>query len=325
MSVCKNLYLRRVDKYHYDPIRNEITNLVEVPCGKCTNCKIQIAKEWALRCCLELPYWEKAIFTTLTFRDSEMTDLSIHKTEFSEFIHNIRNDLRKEKKQIKVLGCGEYGDESMRKHYHAIIFGIGLGNEKTTISKNCETYLSENSIIEKNWTKGNVFNGVVTYNSCRYVASYVFKKYYDDLKEEVYINNGLENPFQHTSQGIGRQFFNEYKNTILDNGYIMFNGIKHTIPRYFLELYEKEDKINNSFENTKKLKRLQIEHAEDKFNKWYKNYTEKLSKILVCNPDDFNVKTLKNVDSEFIVEYYKQIQQQNEASANLAEARNKLY
>lgn len=246
MSVCKNLYYRRIEgKFHYDPIKGAMTDFYAIPCGKCTNCKIQIAKEWALRCCLELPYWEKSIFTTLTFRDSEMNDPSIHKEEFSEFAKNLRNDLRKDGRKIKILGCGEYGDSSMRKHYHAIIFGIGLGNEKTMIG-NEETYLSENSIIEKNWKKGNVFNGVVTYNSARYVASYVFKKYYDDTKKQIYEDAGLENPFQHTSQGIGRSWYNDYKNETLKRGYILFNGIKNTIPRYFLDLYEKEEEKKNT-------------------------------------------------------------------------------
>lgn len=319
MSVCRNEYWRHIKgKYHYDPIMQTVSDWYKLPCGRCTNCKIQIAKEWALRCCLELPYWEKSIFTTLTFRDSEMTDPSIHKKELSDFFHNVRNDLRKSKQKIKILGCGEYGDESMRKHYHAIIFGLGMSNEKITISHNCETYTSENSILEKNWSKGNVFNGIVTWNSCRYVASYVFKKYYDELKEDYYTSKGLENPFQHTSNGIGKQFYEEWANNILSKGYIMFNGIKHTIPRYFLELYEKDGK-------KLELERMQMKHAEEDFWKWYDKKTKEISKFTFSNPDEFNCELLHKVDREFIDAYYKEKQQQNEAKANLAEARNKLF
>lgn len=321
MSVCKNLYLRRIEgKFHYDPIKQQITDIYELPCGKCTNCKIQIAKEWALRCCLELPYWDKSIFTTLTFRDSEMSDPSIHKKELSDFFHNVRNDLRKTNQKIKILGCGEYGDESMRKHYHAIIFGLGMSNEKVTISHNCETYTSENSILERNWGKGNVFNGVVTYNSCRYVASYVFKKYYDELKEEFYTSKGLENPFQHTSNGIGKQFYDEWNNNILTKGYIMFNGIKYTIPRYFLDLYKKEE-LNKRY----KLREMQQKHAEEDFWQWYKKKTKEIAKITFSDPNEFNCQLLSQVDPEFIQAYDEERKEQNEAKANLAEARNNLF
>lgn len=319
MSVCRNEYFRKTPgRYHWDPIKQTILEGAYVPCKKCTNCKIQIAKEWAIRCCLELPYWDSSIFTTLTFRNDEMIDPSIHKEELSQFAKNLRNDLRNTGKKIKILGCGEYGGESGRKHYHAIIFGIGLGNEKTMIGTN-ETWLSENSIIEKNWTKGNVFNGVVTYNSCRYVASYVFKKYYDELAEEVYKEHGLEVPFQHTSGGIGKSYYLEWKNEILKRGYIMFNGVKQTIPRYFLDLYEKDQ------DNQQALKTLQINHAEDKFWKWYKDYTAKLSKTLCCDPDEFNANALRNVDYEFISEYMKYQREQNEAKENIALARNNLF
>lgn len=318
MSVCKNMITRHIEgKFHYDLVSQQITDYYTFPCGKCTNCKIQIAKEWALRCCLELPYWDKSIFTTLTFNDENNLDPSIHKEEFSKFIKDVRNDLRKDGRKIKVLGCGEYGDESKRKHYHAIIFGIGLDEETRQIGKST-THLSENGILEENWLKGNVFNGVVTYNSARYVASYVFKKYYDDLENEMYTKLGLETPFQHTSGGIGKSYYEEYGKQTLQRGYIMLNGIKNTIPRYFLDLYEKDGYHD-------KLKTMQRDHAVDKFEKWYKSYTKKLSQKLCCQPDEFNYNVLADIDQNFRTEYFRQQTDEVNAKSNLADARNKLF
>lgn len=320
MSVCTNLYMRRIPgKYHVDPITNEWTDIYPVPCNKCTNCKIQIAKEWALRCCLELPYWDKAIFTTLTYRDSELPkDFSIHKRELENFFHDLRNDCRNRK--IKFLASGEYGDKG-RPHYHAIIFGIGLSNEKRIIGATDETFNSENSLIEKNWTKGNVFNGAVTYNSCRYTASYVFKKYYDELKEEIYTDNGLEVPFQKTSNGLGKQWYLDYGKQTLERGYIMFNGIKHTIPRYFLKLFEKDEKKQD-------LKKLQIDHAEAKFQTWYENYIQRLAVELCEQPDEINAKICGDDWNRLRgrgVEFQNWQQTQNEAKAKHAEERNRIF
>ena len=331
MSVCQNTFLRKIEgKYHFDIVRGNKSDIYQVPCGRCTNCKIQIAKEWALRCTLELPYWDKAIFTTLTFNNENNIDPSIHKTEFQKFVQDVRNDMRKSGKKIKILGCGEYGDEKMRKHYHAIIFGIGLSDEKRVIGTD-ETWISEDGIIEKNWLKGNVFNGTVTYESCRYVASYIFKKYYDDLKEQVYTSIGLETPFQYTSGGIGKSFYNEWKNNIVNRGYIMLNGVKNTIPRYYLKLYEKEEHDlwhENEFE--RKLDEIQMKHAERKFSEWYKNYIEKLTKKICENPNAYNWETLNKAENAdikqfFVQKYIKWNEEQTQAKANLAEARNKLY
>lgn len=332
MSVCQNSYLRKVEgRYHYDPVRGITSDIYQVPCGKCTNCKIQISKEWALRCCLELPYWDKAVFTTLTVNNENwLNDVSLHKEEFSDFVKNLRNELRAKKyrgRKIKILGCGEYGDKG-RKHYHAIIFGIGLSDEKRFIGTD-ETYISEDGLIEKAWLKGNVFNGTVTYESCRYTASYVFKKYYDEMKEEVYTSKGLENPFQHTSGGIGRRWWEEYKDITLQRGYIMFNGIKHTIPHYYLELITNE-KGRTETENQTKLKELQEKHAMNKFEEWYNEYIKKLTKKLCEDPNIYNFKTLKEAGNEdfyrfWSKKYIQETDKQNKAKANLANAKNNQF
>lgn len=317
-------------KYYFDSIRGIKTDIYNLPCGRCTSCKIQIAKEWALRCALELPYWEKSIFTTLTFNNENNIDPSIHKAEFQKFVNDLRNDCRKDNRKIKILGAGEYGNNSMRKHYHAIIYGIGTEDEKHYIGTD-ETYTSEKGLIEENWLKGNVFNGFVTYNSARYVASYVFKKYYDDLEEQVYKSIGLETPFQYTSGGLGKSYYNEWKNNIVNRGYIMFNGVKHNIPRYFLRLYEKE--AHNMWENNKyekKLKEIQIANQERKFQEWYEDYIRKLTKKLCEDPDTYNYNRLNEAGCEdfkrfFVGRYIQWQDKQNEAKANLAEARNRLF
>ena len=320
MSVCKNTFSRLTDKCRFDPVLQKWTYYAEVPCGKCTPCKIEIAKEWALRCCLELPYWNNAIFTTLTYRDSDLpSDYSLHKEHLEKFFNDVRNDLRGENK-IKFLASGEYGSKNFRPHYHAIIFGVGLSNNKRIIGAKDVTYDSVNRILEKNWTKGNVFNGCVTYNSCRYTASYVFKKYYDSLRDEVYLQNGLQVPFQKVSNGLGKSWYQEYGKVTLKRGYIMFNGVKHTIPRYFLKLYEKE-----GFKAD--IEQIQKNHALDNFASWYDSYISRLSLELAESPDVINKMVCSDFESRLQLGEDFKIRTliQNGQKADHAEKANKLF
>lgn len=315
--ICQNpIYRRSEEKYHYDPITKTITNLWETPCGKCTACKIQICKEWALRCMLELPYWEKSIFTTLTYNDENLPkDNSIHKEELSEFFDKLRDNLKPYKTKIKFMASGEYGDENTRPHYHAIIFGINIDlnnwfyqfrNGKQQIC-----YRSENEIIEKTWTKGEVYNGYVSYNSARYVSSYVFKKYYDELAEETYKKYNLEIPFRKVSNGIGKNFWIDYGNQILKRGYISINGEPNTIPRYFLKLTEKE----NIFD----LRRKQLDIELEKFENFKTDYNN--------NKDAYNSMLITDYfkpNNE--IEAYKKFQNLNGINqANLISHKEKLF
>lgn len=69
--------------------------------------------------------------------------------------------MRKEFGRIRYFITGEYGDEGMRPHYHAIIFGVS-------------PLLSER--IQRTWDLGFTYTGDATVSSIAYVAGYVTKK-----------------------------------------------------------------------------------------------------------------------------------------------------
>lgn len=324
--ICQNPTFRRsATKAHYDPILNKYTNLWETPCGKCTACKIQICKEWALRCMLELPYWEKSIFTTLTYSDENLPkDNSIHKKELEEFFDKLRDNLKPYETKIKFMASGEYGDTRDRPHYHAIIFGINIDlnnwfyqfrNGKQQIC-----YRSENEIIEKTWTKGEVYNGYVSYNSARYVSSYVFKKYYDELAEETYKKYNLEIPFRKVSNGIGKNFWIDYGSQILKRGYISINGEKNTIPRYFLKLSESQ-KLRNKIHGLDLLQEKRLDMELEKFENFKTDYNN--------NKDAYNSMLITDYykpNDESVIDVYKKIQNLNGINqANLISHKEKLF
>lgn len=202
---------RPVRLYKYD---------ITVPCGKCLACRMQRSKEWATRLLHELDnYNAQGIFITLTYNDEYLPeDKSIRKKELQDFFKRLRK--RIDGRKIKYYACGEYGEQLGRPHYHAIILGLRF---------------DEKSIIERSWVKGTVHVGTVTYDSCRYVADYVFKKYNIDylnrLKKESKVL-----PFQLQSQGIGKDYAIKNKDQIISNLNITIKGRNVGIPRYYKKI-----------------------------------------------------------------------------------------
>lgn len=123
---------------------------------------------------LEALEHEKKCFLTLTFDDEHLPkDGSLRVEHYQKFLKDLRERLPP--KAIRFFFVGEYGEESGRPHYHAILFGYPpcpFFNYKGCRLKYCETC----RFIEKIWGKGFVSLGDVNKDSLSYVAGYVTKK-----------------------------------------------------------------------------------------------------------------------------------------------------
>ncbi|QXP44157.1 MAG: replication initiator protein [Arizlama microvirus] len=204
---------------------------LELPCGKCLPCRIAKSREWALRCLHELNYWKSAVFVTLTYDDENLVKFGLYPTiqvrELQNFFKRLRKKLLNLTK-IKYYACGEYGELSCRPHYHVIIYGISP-EECFPDSQNYAT----SGIIKESWTKGHVFVGNVNYDSCRYVAQYIDKKYYGQLADEIYHATAREIPFQMVSSGFGKQFLIDNEKQLTENMYTTVHGVKYGLPMYY--------------------------------------------------------------------------------------------
>lgn len=168
----------------------------------------------------ELDYWDHASFITLTYRDEDLpANASLDKPELQRFLKRLRKSL--ENRPIKYYASGEYGENTQRPHYHAIIFGLA-------------PLLGDQALIERAWPHGNVFTGSVTYNSARYVAGYIGKKKYGELAEKEY--GDRKPPFQIQSRGIGERFLQDNKERILEDLELTLYGKQCGIPRYYKKL-----------------------------------------------------------------------------------------
>lgn len=128
------------------------------PCGQCLFCRINKSREWTHRILLESMMHAKCCFVTLTYNDECLpSDGLVSKSELQKFFKRLRYYGNC---NIRYYGVGEYGSDSLRPHYHAIVYGLGVEDVE---------------LIGKAWRFGFVSVGDVTKDSARYVTKYVIK------------------------------------------------------------------------------------------------------------------------------------------------------
>lgn len=199
------------------------TGTYTVPCGQCMACKVNRTTEWQTRILHESRCHDDNIWITLTYNDSNLPEnSSLKKRDLQLFFKK----LRRYKNKFRYFASGEYGENYKRPHYHCILFGISL---------------SDMQLIEKVWGKGFVHGGRVNAKTAAYTAKYVQKQLYG-AERQIYDITGIEREFSISSRkpGIGSTFAERYIDEWLQNGYIIINGSKKPIPRYYLTKASKQ-------------------------------------------------------------------------------------
>lgn len=217
-----------------------------LPCGVCIGCRLNRARQWAIRGYHESMFFKSNLFVTLTYRDDN--NISLNYSDFQSFLKRLR---KKFGNGIKFLMCGEYGDKFGRPHFHAIFFGLSLDDMVRYRKTDCGHVLYKSEMLNKIWRHGYCIIGHVTYDSISYVARYITKKVYGKSADDYYTIYDLDTrepiklvpEFSRCSlkEGIGSRFFNEYKNDIYPNDFVVINGAKVQPPRYYDKLLERTD------------------------------------------------------------------------------------
>ena len=240
-----------------------ISTYTEIPCGHCIGCRLEYSRQWANRCLLEMQQHKENCFITLTYDEDNLPQKwfcrlddhkeyimpTLQKRDLQLFVKRLRKQLDKEDIKIRFFGCGEYGDNTFRPHYHAIIFGW-MPTDLTLVSKSDLGYNYYSSeLLSKVWPYG--FNLVTeaSWETAAYVARYVTKKVNGKYKD-FYDNNNIEPEFIKMSNrpGIGYDYY--FGNSTDKNCYAIFledyvktdfGSRKISRVRYFDKKLEEED------------------------------------------------------------------------------------
>lgn len=215
------------------------------PCRKCLPCRLNIAREKAIRAVHESKTHENNIFLTLTYNDKNLKDGRLNYLDFQLFMKSLREkitrnikdpDLRKEL-HVSFMVTGEYGDKTKRPHWHAIIFNYRPNDAKHKYTSDRGDIVYTSDELSTLWGRGNIEFGTVNMDSAGYVARYAAKKlgHGHDQDHDYH-------PVHKTSSkhAIGKKWIEKYYKDVFSKGYIVLeNGEKSGIPRYYLDWYRK--------------------------------------------------------------------------------------
>lgn len=219
-----------------------------VPCGRCIGCRLDRAYQWSARCLHEAKMHPLNSFFTLTYDDQHVpADFSVNVRDLQLFNKKLR---RSQPQKIRFFACGEYGDTTLRPHYHSLYFNHRPSDLKLYAYNKQNDPIYTSQTINQIWQKGTVFIGNVTAQSAGYVARYSLKKINGDRADDHYTRRSpidgniyrVKSEFLVMSRrpGIGATWFDKFSGDCFPSDFIVIDGQRRPIPRYYALKLEEE-------------------------------------------------------------------------------------
>lgn len=198
--------------------RSRCVEYLSVSCGGCIGCRTARAREWAIRCGLELSGHRDASWATLTYDDTHLPP-TLFKEHVSGWIKRIRARLSPHR--VRFFASGEYGERTARPHYHAIVFGLPKGDRS----------------VQAAWPYGYARSDSLSPEAIAYVAGYCSKKigWKVEARDQVDPDTGevyrFQPPFVLMSRNPGiagdaRKFWRSWRDSAVHGGRLV------PVPRY---------------------------------------------------------------------------------------------
>lgn len=195
---------------------------------------------WALRCMHEAQMHERNAFVTLTLADEHLpADWSLSVVPMQRFFRSLRKRVGA---KLRYFYCGEYGEKSLRPHYHALIFGTDFREDRFLWRERKGRPFFRSPTVEAAWKLGHCEIGAVEYGSAKYVASYVMKGATrgSAALERVDRSTGavwnVEPEFVRMSRrpGIGAAWFEKFgESDVIPRDEVVFDGVRFRTPRFY--------------------------------------------------------------------------------------------
>ena len=239
------------NKYDAQGTRN-----VQVPCGKCVECKKRYQNSWYVRFYEECKNWPHFIFFTLTYSndnvpyyvDKESGECynTVYKKDVQGWMKYFRKTLyRKYGKSVKLkyFITSEYGPRTLRPHYHGILWGVDYTDFQTIALD----YWQKRYGFTTSEQLSSPLVSKRSDRSLRYVAKYCSKGVY----ENYLVGQGkVDKTFHLISKGIGSSYIESMRSwhlcehirdkkkrleTIVSRRFYKIKQFTYALPRYFKE------------------------------------------------------------------------------------------
>lgn len=211
--------------------------IIKLPCGKCIGCRVTKSREWANRIMCEASMSDKNWFVTLTYEDSKVPLLenglqTLVKRDVQLFFKKVRKNVG----SFRYYLSGEYGETTLRPHYHACIFDFPLCD--LVLYKRSATGLLYNSpVLSKCWGLGHVVIADLSWESAAYVARYTLKKVSGVSADNHYAGRLPEFAVMSRRPGIGSFYYDRYGADVFPSDELVINGSVYKPPRYFFDKF----------------------------------------------------------------------------------------
>lgn len=227
------------------------SDVVTVPCGKCLGCRADQARQWAIRLhhhaslaypTLDGRFSRPAWFLTLTYDDQNLPPAGALVPEDCQlFLKRLRKRLGKQK--LSYYLCGEYGENTLRPHYHAVILGPDFPGRVAADHRRGVKDVWTDDVVSSAWPFGIHELSPVSFAACAYVAGYVAKKvkFAHDPNRYTRVDTDtgelfeLQPEFSRMSRrpAIGRPFIERYWRDVYPRDYVPIEGKEYKPPRYY--------------------------------------------------------------------------------------------
>lgn len=212
-------------------------------CRKCLPCRLNTAREKAVRAVHESKMHQDNIFLTLTYDEKHLKSPKLQYIDFQLFMKSLREKVNRNitdkslLKKITYMVTGEYGEKNKRPHWHACVFNYSPPDKKYKYTTELGYKVYESDIITKLWKRGTCDFGNLTMDSANYVARYAAKKlvHGNDQDHDYH-------PIHKTSskRGIGYLWIKKHWKRTFEKGFVVLeNGQPSRIPRYYVDYVKK--------------------------------------------------------------------------------------
>lgn len=293
-------------QYATDPSTGQYLEGIRIPCGRCIGCRLDKSREWATRLqCEALDYPESSNwFVTLTYaqpddsldlpsygRFASVNDdgaLTLNKQHPTDWLKRLREhharkvsydydpptyyDSRTGKVRplgIRYFLAGEYGDRTMRPHYHVIMLNCPLPDLRQIGRNKLGMPLYTSDLMTETWGYGHVTIGRMTWQTAAYVARYTLKKA-NGQTDEQYEQLGLTPEYTVMSRmpGIGHEYLLRHSNDIYTDDEVVLPALSkdkpnvQRPPKYFDRVYQAIDPKTVAKVKSRRAEVAQIMQAE---------------------------------------------------------------
>lgn len=290
----------------FDPNQGFRDQEVQLPCGRCAQCRLKKAAQWATRCHHEASLHQDNMFITLTYNNQHLPKSgSLSLIDHQHFMKRLRKSVHPLK--VRFLMCGEYGEQTKRPHYHYLIFGFKFDDLKFFRNTKTGFPIFRSKKLEELWPYGYSEIGNVTFESANYVARYTLKKMHGQDALEKYLTfdketgeifNELKPEFNTMSRrpGIASDWFKKFGEQKYKDqqDYIIINGRKLQQPKYYDNQFEVIDsdllaeikmqrkiKAKNNVDNTHDRRMVKKQIQQQKLTLLNRDYENSLNSELL--------------------------------------------